>query len=116
MSYYTDSTVYITGLAKPSADDAITSVYKSFSLCLIVDTRTDTSVDLCCTAVMKQTEDFIRFLIVGSNLCTETEMVTERIRLRFLAMVQKTLIAAYKDAQNRYLLAFPEKRNLTLKK
>ena len=30
MSYYTDSTVFITGLAKPSADDAITSVYKSF--------------------------------------------------------------------------------------
>lgn len=115
MAYYGDSTVFITGLSKPSADDAISSVYRTFSLCLIVDVNTDRIVDACCTVAMEETEEFVRSLLVGTNLVTESNLVIERIKKRFMAMVQKTLIVAYKDAHNRYLLAFPEKRHILAK-
>ena len=110
MACYGEDTVFVTGLAKPSADDAISTVYRSFSLCLIVNLRTDIIVDVFSTVAMDETEDFIRSLLVGANLLTELDMVTDRIKKRFLAMVQKTLIVALKDAQNRYMMSFPEKR------
>jgi len=107
---YNVNTIFITGSAKPSNEDAIKNVYQVFSLSLIVDTRTDIIVDLCCTAVMSKTEDFIRDMLVGVNLVTEVNDAVKTIRRRFMALVQKTLIVALRDAQNRYFMAFPEKR------
>ena len=73
---YNVNTIFITGSAKPSNEDAIKNVYQVFSLSLIVDTRTDIIVDLCCTAVMSKTEDFIRDMLVGVNLVTEVNVIS----------------------------------------
>ncbi len=111
MTYiYADSTVFITGQAKPSSEDAINALYHTFSLSIIVDKNTDIIVDLACNTVMDETKDFIRMLLCGKNILTELDTMIEIIKNRFYALIQKALIAALKDVQNRYLMIFPEKR------
>lgn len=107
---YTDTTIFITGKAKPSADDAINTMYNTFSLCLIVETKTDNIENLACTTVMDETEEFIRYLICGKNLVKDLDLIIESLKNRFYGLVQKTLIVALKDAQNRYLVLYPEKK------
>ncbi|MBQ9720972.1 MAG: DUF3870 domain-containing protein [Oscillospiraceae bacterium] len=109
-AYYNANTVFITGTAKPGNEDAIKNVYQVFSLSLIVDTRTDQIVDSSCTAVMNMTNNYIRSILIGRNLVTEVDEIANELRARFMALVQKTLIVSLRDAQNRYLMAFPEKR------
>ncbi|MDY2647590.1 MAG: DUF3870 domain-containing protein [Pyramidobacter porci] len=107
---YNDSTIFLTGQARPGKEDAISTVYSVFSLCLFIDTKTDCIVNVACTTVMDETEDFIRKLLLGKNIVTELEAMIVSLRQRFFALVQKTLIVALKDAQNRYLMLFPQKR------
>ena len=107
---YSDSTIFLTGTAKPGKEDAINTVYSVFSLCLFIDTKTDCIVNVACTTVMDETEDFIRMLLLGRNIVAEMDATVDTIKKRFFALVQKTLIAALKDAQNRYLMIYPEKR------
>lgn len=107
---YPDSSVFVTGQAKPSKEDAISSVYQIFSLSLVVDKHTDTIIQVACTTAMMETRDFISSLLCGKNLITDMDLMLDSIKTRFFALVQKTLIVALKDAQNRYLMAFPEKR------
>lgn len=108
---YSDSTIFITGQAKPGKEDAISSVYNVFSLSLFIDTQTDRIVNLACNTVMDETEDFIRMLLVGKNLLTDLDEMLDILSRRFYALVRKTLIVALKDAQNRYLMFYPDKRS-----
>ena len=107
---YSETTIFITGQAKPGKDDAITSVYQTFSLSLFVDTDTDRIVNLACNTVMEETEAFIRCLLVGRSLTEELPEMVDQLQRRFFGVSQKTLIAALKDVHNRYLPIYPEKR------
>lgn len=107
---FDDSIIFITGQAKPSSEDAINTMYHVFSLSLIVDTNNDLIINLACNTIMDETEAFIRGLLCGKNLVTELDLMIEVIKTRFYALVQKTLIVALKDAHNRYLMIYPEKR------
>jgi hypothetical protein len=111
MNYiFPESTIFLTGQARPSNEDAINAVYQTFSLCLIIDKDTDRIVDLACTTVMNETEDFVRTLLCGKNIISELDIMIENIKNRFFALIQKSLIVALKDAHNRYLMIFPDKR------
>ncbi len=107
---YGNSVIFLTGQAKPSREDAISAVYSVFSLCLFIDTKTDTILDLACTTAMDETEEFVRILLVGHDIVNDLDVMVEALRTRFFALVQKTLIVALKDAQNRYLMLYPDKR------
>jgi len=107
---YSDSVIFLTGQAKPGKEDAISTVFSVFSLCLFIDTKTDTIVNLSCTTAMEETEDFLRMLLVGRNIVADLETMIDVLKKRFFALVQKTLIVALKDAQNRYLMIYPDKR------
>ena len=107
---YNDSVIFLTGQAKPSKEDAISAVYSVFSLCLFLDTRTDCIENLICTTAMPETQEFVRQLLIGKNLVSEMDLMVDILKKRFYALVQKTLIVALKDAQNRYLMIYPEKR------
>ena len=107
---YSDSVIFLTGQAKPGKEDAISTVFSVFSLCLFIDTKTDVIVDLACTTAMDETEAFIRTLLIGRSIVTELDIMIETLKKRFFALVQKTLIVALKDAQNRYLMIYPDKR------
>lgn len=107
---HSDTSVLVTGHAKPLKDDAIHTVYQVFSLSLIVETKTDCILDLACTTVMEESEEFIRMIFRNKNIVMDMEELMDQIRRRFLTQAQKPLIVALKDAQNRYLTAYPEKR------
>ena len=107
---YLENTVFVTGQSKPSKDDVISSSYSVFSLCVIIDKETDRTVDIACNTIMDETEQFIRDMLCSKNIVTEVDKMIEVIQSRFFALIQKALIAALKDAQNRYLMIFPEKR------
>ena len=105
-----DTSVFVTGHAKPVKDDAITAIYQVFSLSLIIETKDDTIVDLACTMVMEESEAFIRALIRGKNILRDMDFMQQQIKTRFFTLVQKPMLVALRDAQNRYILAFPDKR------
>lgn len=107
---YTETTIFITGQAKPSNEDAINAMYKTFSLCLFIETETNEIVDIACTTIMDETEDFIRYLICGSNIITDVDSIIEVLKKRFFGLVQKTLIVALKDAHNRYSMLYPSRK------
>lgn len=107
---YLENTVFITGQSKPSKDDVISSTYSVFSLCVIIDRETDRIVDIACNTIMDETEDFIRDMLCSRNIVKELDIMIDTIQSRFFALIQKALIAALKDAQNRYFIVFPEKR------
>ena len=105
-----ETTVLVTGHAKPVKEDAISAVYHIFSISLVIDTKDDCIVDFACTTVMKCTESFLASLLIGKNIITDINWMQQQIKTRFFSLVQKTFIVALRDAQNRYILAFPEKR------
>lgn len=107
---YSESSVFVTGHAKPAKDDAIHTVYQVFSLSLIIETADNRILDVACTTVMGKSEEFIRSMLCGKNIVTDMDSILEQIRRRFLTMAQKPMIVALKDAQNRYLTAYPGKR------
>lgn len=108
---YNDSVIFLTGQAKPGKEDAISAVYSVFSLCLFVDTKTDCIVNLICTTAMPETQEFVQQLLIGRNLVNEMDVMIGILKKRFHALVQKTMIVALKDAQNRYLMLYPDKRS-----
>lgn len=109
---YSDTAVFVTGHAKPVKDDAINTVYQVFSISLIIETADNTIQDVGCTMVMDKSESFIRALLLGRNILTDMDYMQEQIKNRFFTLAQKPVMVALKDAQNRYLIAFPDKRFL----
>lgn len=107
---YLENTVFVTGQSKPGKGDIISSSYAVFSLCIIIDKETDRIVDIACNTIMDETEQFIRDMLCSKNIITELDKMIEIIQNRFFALIQNALIAALKDAQNRYFMIFPEKR------
>lgn len=108
---YGPSTVFITGQAKPSKEDAIFFVYELFFVSLVVDSQTDIILDVTCNTIRDMTKEFIRSLLVGQNLTTGIDDMVQNIHNRFFGLVRKALIVALKDAHNRYIMI--EKNNIS---
>ncbi|KYZ75938.1 hypothetical protein AXX12_05715 [Anaerosporomusa subterranea] len=102
---YKKSTIFVTGVARPSKDDPVASQYDLFFLSLIVDKTNDMIISAACNTARPMTEDFICSLIVNRNIETDLESITSEIRARFFGLLQKALIVALKDAHNRYSIA-----------
>ncbi|MDF2500440.1 MAG: hypothetical protein K0Q77_1154 [Anaerosporomusa subterranea] len=101
---YNKNTVFVTGIAKPVKDDPVTSIYEVFFVSLIIDKSNDLIINAACNTASPMTEDFIRSLVIGRNILTEMEAMTQEIRCRFFGLLQKALIVALKDAHNRYMI------------
>ncbi len=106
--YYPKSSVFVTGVAQIGKTDAINAMYGTFSLSLIIDTHSDNIISLSCNMVMAETIEFVRQLLIGKNIITDMDEMVETIQKRFLALSQKALIVALRDAQNRYQMSMKE--------
>lgn len=111
---FPQSSVFVTGVAQISKNDAINTMYGTFSLSLIIDTQNDTIISMSCNMVMPETVEFVRQLLVGKNIVTDLAEMVDTIKKRFLALSQKALIVALRDAQNHYLMAYPANKNAAL--
>lgn len=105
-----ETAVLVTGHAKPVKDDAISAVYTVLSISIIIETKDDSIIDFSCTTVMKNTENFLYSLFIGKNIISDMDWMLKQIKTRFFSIAQKPLMVALQDANNRYKLAFPDKR------
>ena len=101
---YGPNTIFVTGVAKVSKDDPIASSYEVFFVGLILERDTGQIVAATCNTARDLTKDFISSLLVGGNLLTGLDDISAQIRNRFFGFVQKPLIAALKDAHNRFVV------------
>lgn len=109
--YYPEDSVFVTGVAKVSKDDAINAMYGTFSLSMVIDIHSNRIISISGNMVMRETNDFVASLLVGKNIVTQVDEMCEILRKRFLALSQKAVIVALRDAQNHYLMAYPAMRD-----
>ena len=108
--YWPDDSVFITGVAKVTKDDAINAMYGTFSLSLVVDVHSNRILSASGNMVIQNTNDFLAHLLIGKNIVTQMDEMCDVLKKRFLALAQKTVIVALRDAQNHYLMAYPAAR------
>jgi len=101
---YKKNTVYITGTAKISTNDPISAIFDTFFVGIILDRDTGIIIDVTCNMVRDVTSDFIKSLMLGRDLVKDEESITDEIKDRFHGIAQKAVIAAFKDARNRYVM------------
>lgn len=101
---YEKNTIYITGTAKISGNDPISDMFDTFFIGIILDRDTGKIVDVTCNMVRDATSDFVKSLMLGRDLVKDEESIIDEIRDRFHGIAQKAVIAAFKDARNRYVM------------
>lgn len=101
---YPKNTIYITGTAKISNNDPISAMFDVFFVGIILERDNGKIVDLTCNMVRDITSDFIKSILIGYNLENDIELIVEEIKDRFQGIAQKAVIAAIKDARNKYLM------------
>ena len=96
--------------SKVTKDDAINAMYGTFSLSLVVDVHSNRILSASGNMVMQNTNDFLAHLLIGKNIVTQMDEMCDVLKKRFLALAQKAVIVALRDAQNHYLMAYPAAR------
>lgn len=86
---YPEDSVFVTGVAKVTREDAINAMYGTFSLSLIIDGHTGMILNASANMVMQDTVEFLKDILIGRNLLTDGEAVTLILKKRFLALSQK---------------------------
>ena len=77
MKTYPPDSVFVTGVARVSKADAINAMYGTFTLSLVVDVKTGTIINCSANMIMSDTIDFLRQIIEGKNLVTDTDLITD---------------------------------------
>ena len=77
MKTYPPDSVFVTGVARVSKEDAINAMYGTFTLSLVVDVKTGTIINCSANMIMSDTIDFLRQIIEGKNLVTDTDLITD---------------------------------------
>lgn len=101
---YEKNTIYILGTAKIGKNDPISARYNIFFVGIIIERDSGIIIDSTCNMVRDVTTDFIRSIIIGYNLIDDIDQIVEEILERFYGMAQKAVIAAIKDARNKYIM------------
>lgn len=101
---YEKNTLYIIGTSKISSSDPISALYDIFFVGIILDRNTGKIVDSTCNMVRDETNNFIKSILIGYDLLNDIEAIVDEIKERFHGMAQKAVIAAVKDARNKYML------------
>jgi hypothetical protein len=101
---YDKNTIYITGVAKISSNDPISALFDTFFIGIILERDTEKIIDVTCNMVREVTTEFIKSMLCGYRLNQDIEQITEEIKERFFGIAQKAVIAAVKDARNKYMM------------
>lgn len=101
---YNKNTIYVIGTARLGKSDPILSTHNIFFIGLIIDKSTNEIIDSTCNMVKEKTSEFITSIVVGYNITTEIDEIQLEIEERYHGMAQKAIIAAVKDARNKYMM------------
>ena len=105
--HYPSDSIFVTGVAKVSREDVINTLYGTFTLSLVIQRNTGLILHCSANMIMADTIAFLQDILIGKNLLKDMDRMVEEIRSRFLALSQKAVIAALKDAQNNFLTVYP---------
>lgn len=94
--------VYVTGNARSPERSTVGCLYEVFAVELVIHIGTDIVEDASCTLVTELGRSFVRSLLISRNFVKEFETIVGDINNYYQAVPQKTLIAALKDAYNKY--------------
>lgn len=101
---YARNTVYVTGTARIAANDPIAALFDVFFIGIILDKESGKIIDLTCNMVKDTTINFIKSMLLDYRLVEDIDQIADEIKNRFHGMAQKTVIAAVKDARNKYIM------------
>ncbi|AOT73271.1 hypothetical protein Gferi_22745 [Geosporobacter ferrireducens] len=101
---YPKNTIYVIGTAKISSNDPISAMFDMFFIGIILERDSGKIVDLTCNMVRAVTADFIKSMLIDYNLLEDIDQIVEEIKDRFHGIAQKAVIAAVKDARNKYMM------------
>jgi hypothetical protein len=101
---YEKNTIYILGISKISKNDPISAMYDIFFVGIILKRDSGEIIDSTCNMVRDVTTDFIRSILIGYNLLDDINEIIGEIEDRFYGMAQKAVIAAVKDARNKFMM------------
>ena len=86
------------------SNDPISSMFDVLFVGIILDRERGNIINITCNTVSHITEEFIKSIILGYNLIEYIDEIEEEIKDRFHGIAQKAIIAAIKDARNKYML------------
>lgn len=101
---YSKNTIYIIGTARISSNDPISAMFDIFFIGIILERDSGKIVDITCNMVRPVTSDFIKSMLLDYNLKDDIEEIVEEVKDRFHGIAQKAVIAAIKDARNKYIM------------
>ncbi|WP_243116688.1 DUF3870 domain-containing protein [Marinisporobacter balticus] len=101
---YEKNTIYILGTSKISKNDPIAALYDILFVGIILERESGKIMDLTCNMVRDVTSDFIKAILIGYHLIDDIDDIIGEIQDRFHGMAQKAVIAAVKDARNKYIM------------
>ncbi|GAB6181938.1 hypothetical protein JCM14036_32570 [Desulfotomaculum defluvii] len=97
-----DNCVYVTGNARTSERSTVGKQTEVFAVEVVINIATDQIVEASCTLVTELGRQFVRKLLIGHNFILGLEEIIRDIDLYYQALPKKSLIAALKDANNKY--------------
>ncbi|QEK12939.1 DUF3870 domain-containing protein [Crassaminicella thermophila] len=101
---YEKNTIYVLGTSKISKNDPIAALYDILFIGIILERDSGKIIDSTCNMVRDVTSDFIKSILVGYQLLDDIDEIIDEIKDRFYGMAQKAVIAAIKDARNKYMM------------
>ena len=89
--------IYFTGEARTTMDNAITKIYGTFYMAFEVDASNGKIIRTDCNGTMKLTKDFINRIFDDDE-----EKIIEEISERYYASSTRAIVVAYRDALQKY--------------
>lgn len=95
-------TIYITGEARTTIDNAITKMFGTFYIAFEIVLSTDEIIDVDCNATLRLTRDFVHRLFLKHNIIKDEEKLRKEITTRYFGSSSKAILTAYHDALQHY--------------
>lgn len=95
-------TIYITGEARTTIDNAITKMFGTFYIAFEIILSTDEIVNVDCNATLRLTRDFVTRLFLNHNIIKDEELLKQEIATRYFGSSSKAILTAYHDALQHY--------------
>ena len=97
-----NQTIYITGEARTTIDNAITKMFGTFYVAFEVILLTDEIIDVDCNATLRLTREFVSRLFLNHNIIKDEEILKQEITTRYFGSSSKAILTAYHDALQHY--------------
>ena len=97
-----NQTIYITGEARTTIDNAITKMCGTFYIAFEIILSTDEIVDVDCNATLRLTRDFVSRLFFNHNIIKDEEILKKEVVTRYFGSSSKAILTAYHDALQHY--------------